>query len=238
MSSPLLPPSFLTPFHLVSIVNFTQMPTMGHVARVKHHQKQHAPYRRPSRLRGRPDDDDMTFVSSQGCTAVSIDTRTALARFWSHTHARVGVPAGFCETRTRTRRNPYPCVRVRVFWGTGAGSPGKPQGYPCQSLGDLQSSEKPVSWRASCLLVHRVRHDLQGYNTLNLTRARLHQSVAIWDPMWRCQCLANVHCSDLLKPICLFLSLRIWCLAGGSMSWRSTLMSQVGGRTSLNFCLT
>jgi len=108
------------------------------VARVKHHQKQHAPYRRPSRLRGRPDDDDMTFVSSQGCTAVSIDTRTALARFlarfWSHTHARVGVPAGFCETRTRTRRNPYPCVRVRVFWGTGAGSPGKPQGYPCQSL--------------------------------------------------------------------------------------------------------
>ena len=102
------------------------------VARVKHHQKQHTPYRCPSRLRGRPDDDDMTFVSSQGCMAVSIDTRTALARFWSHTHTQVGVPAGFCKTRTR--RNPYPCIRVQVFWGTGAGSPGKPQGYPCQSL--------------------------------------------------------------------------------------------------------
>src|ERR1700678_3984426 len=37
-------------------------------------------------------------------------------------------------TRTRTPRNPYPGTRVRVFWGTGTGSPGKPQGYPCQSL--------------------------------------------------------------------------------------------------------
>ena len=30
--------------------------------------------------------------------------------------------------------NPYPRVRVQVSWGTGMGSPGKPQGYPCQSL--------------------------------------------------------------------------------------------------------
>src|ERR1700678_3895821 len=37
-------------------------------------------------------------------------------------------------TRTRTPQNPYPGTRVRVFWGTGTGSPGKPQGYPCQSL--------------------------------------------------------------------------------------------------------
>jgi len=127
------------------------------VARVKHHQKQHAPYRRPSRLRGRPDDDDMTFVSSQGCTAVSIDTRTALARFlarfWSHTHVQVGVPAGFCETHTRTRRNLYPCVRVRVFWGTGAGSPGKPQGYPCQSL-SVCDSQSQVTGKLSVHVAH------------------------------------------------------------------------------------
>ena len=29
---------------------------------------------------------------------------------------------------------PYPNVWVRVSWGRGTGSPGKPQGYPCQSL--------------------------------------------------------------------------------------------------------
>jgi len=98
------------------------------VARVKHHQKQHAPYQRPSRLRGHPDDDDMTFVSSQGCTAVSIDTRTALVRFWSHTHTRVGVPTrgleyprvfakpvpAPIETRTPAYGYGFSGVRVRV----------------------------------------------------------------------------------------------------------------------------
>ena len=38
------------------------------------------------------------------------------------------------QTRTRIWINPYPWVRVRVSWGWGTGSPGKPQGYPCQSL--------------------------------------------------------------------------------------------------------
>jgi len=44
------------------------------------------------------------------------------------------IPQGFCKTRTGTCRNPYSWVWVRVFWGTDAGSSGKPQGYPCQSL--------------------------------------------------------------------------------------------------------
>ena len=35
---------------------------------------------------------------------------------------------------TRARINPYPCSQVRVCWGWGTGSPGKPQGYPRQSL--------------------------------------------------------------------------------------------------------
>jgi hypothetical protein len=35
---------------------------------------------------------------------------------------------------TRARINPYPCSRVRVCWGWGTGSPGKPQGYPWWSL--------------------------------------------------------------------------------------------------------
>jgi hypothetical protein len=52
------------------------------------------------------------------------------------------IPRGFGKTRTHTRRNPYPWARVRVFWGTGAGSPGKPQGYPCQSL--LSSDRRAV----------------------------------------------------------------------------------------------
>jgi hypothetical protein len=43
----------------------------------------------------------MTFLTSQGCTAVSIDTRTALARFTCHflyvTRERVYVPLGFIK---------------------------------------------------------------------------------------------------------------------------------------------
>ena len=41
------------------------------------------------------------------------------------------IPPGFLQ-------NPYlylyPWAQVQVFWGTGVGSPGKPQGYLCQSL--------------------------------------------------------------------------------------------------------
>ena len=44
----------------------------------------------------------------------------------------------WCGTYWKTRDpyplNPYPRVQVRVSWGTGTGSPGKPQGYPWQSL--------------------------------------------------------------------------------------------------------
>ena len=42
-------------------------------------------------------------------------------KFWRHTHARVV----------------HPWAQVWVFWGTGVGSPGKPQGYLCQSLGGV-----------------------------------------------------------------------------------------------------
>src|SRR5271168_3469919 len=52
-------------------------------------------------------------------------------------------------TRTRTPRNPYPGTRVRVFWGTGTGSPGKPQGYPCQSLDVELGRDRIISWRSS-----------------------------------------------------------------------------------------
>src|ERR1700678_1720973 len=55
-------------------------------------------------------------------------------------------------TRTRTPRNPYPGTRVRVFWGTGTGSPGKPQGYPCQSLVVVVAGDTAVaSCDTSCL---------------------------------------------------------------------------------------
>ena len=69
--------------------------------------------------------------------AVSIDTRTAPARFIGQfcedTHERVYAPPGFFKT-PRTCQNPYPWVRVQVDVGRGMGSTGKPQGYPCQSL--------------------------------------------------------------------------------------------------------
>ena len=52
----------------------------------------------------------LTFQSSQGCMAVSIDTCTALARFighvWSHKPMWVGIPVGFCKPLTRTCKNP------------------------------------------------------------------------------------------------------------------------------------
>jgi hypothetical protein len=64
-------------------------------------------------------------LTSQGRTAVSVDTRTALARslgqFRSHTRARVCVPPGFLKplpqpvkTRTRTEGYGFAWVRVRV----------------------------------------------------------------------------------------------------------------------------
>ena len=85
-----------------------------------------------------PSPSDTTFLTSQACTAVSIDTRTAPARFIGQfcedTRERVYVPPGFLKPPTRTCRNPYPWVRVRVDTGRGTGSAGKPQGYPCQSL--------------------------------------------------------------------------------------------------------
>jgi len=92
-------------------------------------------------------------LTSQCCTAVSIDTCTAVARFlgqfWRWTRAQVAYPRFFCKTHTRTCRNPYPWARVRVFWGTGVGSSGKSQGYPCQSLRrshDRQSQSWKI-WR-------------------------------------------------------------------------------------------
>jgi len=78
--------------------------------------------------------DHTTFLTSQRRTAMSIDIRIAVARFpgWCSmpTRTRVSVPPGFWKTPTLTRPNPYPCARVRVFAGTGTGSPGIPQGYP------------------------------------------------------------------------------------------------------------
>ena len=63
---------------------------------------------------------------------MSIDTCTAVARFLSRFW---GIPAHGLHTPGFWQNPyPYPWARVRVFWGTGAGSPGKPQGYPCQSL--------------------------------------------------------------------------------------------------------
>ncbi|EDR15047.1 uncharacterized protein LACBIDRAFT_300793 [Laccaria bicolor S238N-H82] len=65
----------------------------------------------------------LIFRSSQGCTAVSIDTRTALARFighlWRRTLPQVGVPLGFYKSATHTCKNPHPWTRVQVLTGMG-----------------------------------------------------------------------------------------------------------------------
>jgi len=65
------------------------------------------------------------FLTSQCCTAVSIDTCTAIARFlnrlWEHTHAQVAYPRVFAEpipilveTRTPGHGYGFSGVRVRV----------------------------------------------------------------------------------------------------------------------------
>ena len=38
------------------------------------------------------------------------------------------------QTLTHNPLKPIPLLGVRVCWGKGTGSPGKPQGYPRQSL--------------------------------------------------------------------------------------------------------
>ena len=76
----------------------------------------------------------MTFLTSQACTAVSIDTCTAPARFIGQIYEDrewVYVPLGFLKSPTRTHQNPYPQVRVWIDVGRGTGSTGKPQGYLC-----------------------------------------------------------------------------------------------------------
>ena len=72
-------------------------------------------------------------LTSQDCTAVSIDTRTALARFigwlWEDTREWVWVPPGF-ENPYLNLLKPVPLGQVRVFAGAGTGCPGIPEGYP------------------------------------------------------------------------------------------------------------
>jgi hypothetical protein len=98
------------------------------------------PQRQPPRHREfeAPVTRTMTILSSQGCTAVSIDTCTALARLLVISG---GVPVHGLEY-PRDLKNPvlletltYLWARIQVFWGMGTGSPGKPQGYPRQSYG-------------------------------------------------------------------------------------------------------
>ena len=80
----------------------------------------------------------LTFQSSQGCMAVSIDTCTALARFighlWRHNPMQVGVPVGFCKPSTCICENLHLLTWVWVLMGTGMGYSGKPQGSPWHSL--------------------------------------------------------------------------------------------------------
>ena len=48
------------------------------------------------------------------------------------------LPANPSQPITCTHVNPYPKVWVWVTWGRGAGSSGKPQGYPYQSLTKME----------------------------------------------------------------------------------------------------
>jgi len=89
------------------------------------------------------------------------------------------IPPGFGKTRTHTRRNPYPWARVRVFWGTGAGSPGKPQGYPCQSLTTAHKA-----------ILHRLlESNLLSYHAVKKLITNITGVVAVMDDM----CINSCH---------------------------------------------
>ena len=53
---------------------------------------------------------------------------------WYMTPCRLLNPLYPPEPMTLPAKNPYPWVWVQVFAGTGMGSPGIPQGYPCQTI--------------------------------------------------------------------------------------------------------
>jgi hypothetical protein len=69
----------------------------------------------------------LTFRSSQGCTAVSIDTCTALVRFmvhfWGHNPKAGWGTRGFLQTLYPYPRKPVLWTWVQVFMGTGTGYP-------------------------------------------------------------------------------------------------------------------
>ena len=71
------------------------------------------------------------------------------------------VTRGFYKTRTRSRRNPHPWLRVRVSRGTGAGFPGKPQGCPCQTLNQYDPDDN-ISIRLH--VAPGYHHHRQQYN--------------------------------------------------------------------------
>jgi hypothetical protein len=57
----------------------------------------------------------------------------------AHRTTRHQYPWGFSDPPDPTRKYPHPQHGYRYFEGTGTGSPGIPQGYPCQSLGSSGS---------------------------------------------------------------------------------------------------
>jgi len=119
----------------------------------------------------------MTFQSSQGCTAVSIGTCTALVRFighlWRHNPMKVGVPMGFCKPMTHAHKNPCLWMQVWVLMGMGVGYSGKPQGSLWHSLFLSWSWSwvhlaKTTSWNQMMISTHSKAHSmyLTGWNVL------------------------------------------------------------------------
>jgi len=132
----------------------------------------------------RPSYHSLTFRSSQGCTAVSIDTCTALARFighfWRHTPVQVGVPAGFHKPATRTRKNPCPWTQVWVLTGMGAGYSGKPQGSPWHSLA---AEPMDINSRENVVVPENEVEDLEGMSTC-FYDAETKEICSWWFQVW------------------------------------------------------
>ena len=126
-----------------------------------------------------------TTTTSQCCMAVSIDTRTAVARFlgwfWRHTHARVGVPPGFWKTPSR---NPVVGPLAPSY---APASPSKPS---LTSSCPLAPSDSPEATRAQWEMTTMM---LQRWETaFTLTILVLPEITVLW-ALSTLITLKNVH---------------------------------------------
>ena len=116
-------------------------------------------------------------------------------RIW--TCAWVFLPVYPLQPSTGTHQKLYPNVWVQVSWGRGTGSPGKPQGYPCQSLFQIRQYDI-IATCAFHLYPYLTPHMLHKPSSMGFG-----QGLYIWGeymPVVETPCSKNVRNSAVTDP--------------------------------------